>query len=472
MIPEGFYALVTSHEAEVSHENGSCVWPSGIAVASPFTKIAHLITKQFVVFDAPVKGCKTADNVTVQIDVSVVFRIMGDAKRGEDPELVRQFVHRVTPAGLEQQLQDALAEEIRTLARSLKHTEVWACRSPLLAQPVVDCAEHQMGEEELMRVARAQAQASPPKAGRPDPCPGRDAGALEAAMTGTAVTVAMKGALNAQFQRQGVEIADITIQDVILPRGIAQQMEGKTLVRSKQDYEVMEQQFDMQAIRLQNDIDRIKLRHKEEQESEKLGGQRIAQAARDKLLERTAERERELKDFEAQTVSCVSKIRAEGEEITTKLRHEQDSVLQTMRLEAEEISSRLKADTAAQIQSVQAETKLSIAQKRSEAAKILADAEERTNKVLLQARTTELTEKELKVYEALATNPDVVLSDSNEKEFNLMLLADSVLEGARSRGAESHHSILANLNMLRLATCAYGLKGEQPYIPDNSALAG
>jgi len=33
-------------------------------------------------------------------------------------------VHEVTPAGLEQQLKDAMAEEIRTLARSMKHTQV------------------------------------------------------------------------------------------------------------------------------------------------------------------------------------------------------------------------------------------------------------------------------------------------------------------------------------------------------------
>ena len=54
---------------------------------------------------------------------------MGDSSRNEDPELVRSFVHTVTPPGLENQLKDALAEEIRRLARSLRHTEVYACRT-------------------------------------------------------------------------------------------------------------------------------------------------------------------------------------------------------------------------------------------------------------------------------------------------------------------------------------------------------
>ena len=228
MIPHGFYALVTSYGAEVNNK-GSCVWPSGFWLASPFTKVAHLVTKQYIVPDAPVKGCKTADNVTVQIDVSVVFRVMGDTKKGEDPELVRQFVHRVTPAGLEQQLQDALAEEIRTLARSLKHTEVWACRSPLMGLPVPgpDDGVAEEREEELMRAARSQAHSGVRREGksdRPSPAPAREASEVAATMAGTTVTVAMKDALNAQFQRQGVEIADITIQDVTLPEEIATQM--------------------------------------------------------------------------------------------------------------------------------------------------------------------------------------------------------------------------------------------------------
>ena len=72
----------------------------------------------------------------------------------------------------------------------------------------------------------------------------------------------------------------------------------------------------------------------------------------------------------------------------------------------------------------------------------VAIAEENSNKVLLAARSMELTETELNVYEALAKNPDVVVSDSTEKDFNLMLLADSVLGGTKKGGATSHQAIL------------------------------
>mmetsp|Transcript_26804 Transcript_26804/g.48656 ORF Transcript_26804/g.48656 Transcript_26804/m.48656 type:complete len:352 (-) Transcript_26804:640-1695(-) len=54
---------------------------------------------------------------------------MGDAALGEDPDLVRKFVHELKPRGLEQQLRDAQDEAVRALARSLMHTEIYGIRS-------------------------------------------------------------------------------------------------------------------------------------------------------------------------------------------------------------------------------------------------------------------------------------------------------------------------------------------------------
>lgn len=58
------------------------VWPAGFHMGMPWRlKVSNLVTKQNVVFDLPVKGCTTRDNVTVEIDVAIVFRIMGDKDR-------------------------------------------------------------------------------------------------------------------------------------------------------------------------------------------------------------------------------------------------------------------------------------------------------------------------------------------------------------------------------------------------------
>lgn len=54
---------------------------AGLHFGMPWRQVSNLVTKQNVVFDLPVKGCLTRDNVTVEIDVAIVFRIMGDASR-------------------------------------------------------------------------------------------------------------------------------------------------------------------------------------------------------------------------------------------------------------------------------------------------------------------------------------------------------------------------------------------------------
>ncbi len=133
-IPSGCYALVTRHGAdeEYTRSDGSksIVWPPGLHYPyPPWVHVSNLVTMQTIVMDLPVKACKTKDNVTVNIDVALAFRIMGDPDLGEDPNLVRIFVYELTPRGLEQQLRDAQDEEVRTLARSLKHTEIYGIRS-------------------------------------------------------------------------------------------------------------------------------------------------------------------------------------------------------------------------------------------------------------------------------------------------------------------------------------------------------
>ena len=133
-IPTGCYALVTKHGADMDYESAdgtrSTVWPEGLHFFyPPWIGVSYLVTKQSVVLDLPVKACKTKDNVTVNIDMALVFRIMGDEALGEDPELVRNFVYAVKPKGLEQQLRDAQEEAIRGCARSLKHTEIYGIRS-------------------------------------------------------------------------------------------------------------------------------------------------------------------------------------------------------------------------------------------------------------------------------------------------------------------------------------------------------
>lgn len=68
-----------AHEEYVDKRTGarSPVWPSGLHVGPPWLRVSHLVTKQSILFNTKIRGCKTKDNVTAFIETSIVLRVMG-----------------------------------------------------------------------------------------------------------------------------------------------------------------------------------------------------------------------------------------------------------------------------------------------------------------------------------------------------------------------------------------------------------
>jgi len=286
---------------------------------------------------------------------------------------------------------------------------------------------------------------------------------------GVDVTARMEERLNQQFKAQGVEIYDIMIQNITLPSNLTEQMSNRTMVRSKQEYEAMEQQSEMQQIRLKNDVDKVKLTQKESQDMKRVEGGKEIQAARDGLKERQAEREKALNDYNQGTVMEEAKIFAEMNETVTKLGFEKQQVMQSLNLEAMETAASIHQDTHAKVDELEAETKSVIATLEGDAELAMANAEKEADTYLVKAREMELQDKRLDVYDKLARNQDLVLSDSKDSDFNMLMLADNVLATHGSEGEGGHSKLAAELNMLRLATSAYGLR-KDIYIPSDAPL--
>ena len=64
VVPDGCYALVTRFGKDMPYEGDNPVWPAGFYWGPPWYKVSNIVTKQSVVFNMPVKGCKTQDNGT------------------------------------------------------------------------------------------------------------------------------------------------------------------------------------------------------------------------------------------------------------------------------------------------------------------------------------------------------------------------------------------------------------------------
>jgi len=454
-IPEGCYALVTSYGQNLDYE-GKAVWPAGMHTAwNPFDKkISNLVTKQSVVFDMPVKGCKTLDNITVEIDLSIVFRIMGEESKGEDPELVRDFVYRVTPNGLQTQLRDAGEEAVRSLARSILHTEVYGLRNTAgKAQSVpppqqnvnVDVRDDEFVAAEVDNVDTQNEDGTNVTYATHDE---RDAErARLAAAKAQKVTSSFMRSLNSQFKPQGVEITDVIITDVSLPSHIQQQMESKTYVISEQAQQKMQQQYDLLVLSQNEEIETLKQSHKEERLQEKQHAEKERKEVEVMLNEMKATLQAELNSIRQDTEVEIQQINADKELQVARLRQEIQEVLAKERSTSKADAQKMLAETRKKELELKSSADLEASRNTAKASQVLAEAEGKAAPLLAVARQFELDQMKNKVYESLAKNDELIVSAEADPNINTLLLCDSILSEKAGKGNKSQ--VLAELMVLQ-----------------------
>ncbi|CAM9371140.1 unnamed protein product [Ectocarpus fasciculatus] len=459
-IPEGCYALVTDAGADIDYADGQAVWPAGFHTGLPWRKVSNLVTKQNVVFDMPVKGCITRDNVTVEIDVAIVFRIMGDkTKAREHPSLVRKFVHEVGARGLEQQLRGAQEEEVRALARTMKHTEVYGLRNKGTRDAIKGTlASMEAGGEEAHGLHATPMGTPPPDEaatleGQYDE---QDASNAVASSTkGSDHCLKMKDSLNRQFQPQGVMVTAVIIKNVALPPNIAEQMTGKTLVISSVAEQKMNQQYDMQQIVYDQEVDTLNQAHAEQREEEKQNSDQKINEVQIRLGKLKAEAKKtEMHIGEADSVA-VRQIEADFALQTSRLKNSQDAAVTEMRAKSERTAAKLRAETEAFVTEKASEASLEVTKNKAECTAILAEAEGISAPMLEAVKTYTTDNKRVEVIKSLADNPDLVISSSSNEEVNAMMMCDAVLTNVQPGRPLNRSQVLAELVMLQKGSRVY-----------------
>merc|ERR1719443_439855 len=430
-VPEGCYALVTRFGKDHDHHSGSPVWPPGFYFAAPWTKCANLVSKQSVVFNMPVKGCKTQDNVTVQINLSIVFRILGDEAKGEDPALVRNFVYKVTARGLEQQLIDACEEATRSVARTLQHTEVYGLRTDIGGKKlqVHSGASDDHGGD-------LEGDAALREAGVAD-----SDTAAAAANKGRSVAADMRRSLNDQFTPQGVAISDVIITDVQLPDVIVQQMAEKTTVIAQNAAQKMNQEYEMLTLRQQEEIETLKQRKKEDREKERQAGDQKVNEVQVQLDKMKAETKVRLAKIQQESAVHVQNIKADGELEVAKLEQKKQMVITEMKAKANSEAQKLSAETD------MFEAKLEAARNYAASSEMMAKAEGVAAPHVEARKQFETRQKEMLVWEALANNKDLVISGEDNPELNAILLSDAILGDQPAENTKSQ--VLAEMLVMQ-----------------------
>ncbi|CAH0522211.1 unnamed protein product [Peronospora belbahrii] len=430
-VPEGTYALVQKQGQDEDYikpdGRRSPIWPPGMHVASIFTKVAHLVTKQYIVFDTPVKGCKTADNVTVGIDICLILRIVGDESKGEDPELVRRFVYELGPNGLEVQLRAAQDEASGALN--------FRSNRP---------ANHEFHSPKMNKTTDAEAIPTEEK-------------------TFYCVTEDIKHSLNAQFNTYGVQITSVAITNVTLPLEFQKQMQSRTTHLSAIKEQNMKQMSDMQMLQYKEEIDTTKLKRRMMyMEEEQTGKAKCAEIRKDidlinaqsKLADeeisqktivicnnRDVEASLKIAEIEAETVQIAGEINAHCDAEICFI-HAEKAALQ-MQLEATSSEIRVTSE--------------------SKAAKIVALAEGDAAHKLDKYRRHKLEMQKLDMFGSLAKNKQTVVSGDMSysllselvvanRQCNVMLNIDRLMNKTGGDGfPESMH---AHMKLVHSMQCS------------------
>ena len=403
-------------------------------------QVSHLVTKGYVVFDIPCKALKSLDNVTIQMDIACVLRIMGDEKKNEDPNLVCKFVHEVTPRGLQQQLTDAIDEACRVLARSMKHRECYGLRNASIAEDMLEADNARISErnnenESHLFVGSADHTAN--------------TRANFAAAKGEGATARMIATLNRQFKPQGVEITDVMITDIKLPEESVRQMMSKTMVISSNAQEIMTQQFDMQELKYNEANKLMAQTFKEERLREEQQGEQERQAVSIRLQDMKAEEEKENMLIRENNKVLLQSISANCDLEVTKLAQERNAIVTELASKSSQEAARLKAEANRYCVEKISQAQLEVQRNEAASMEVVSNAEGVIAPLLRPFNEHETSLRGLQVFDKFANNKDVVIAPSGNQDVQTMLLCDQILSSSNVQNRSSRSEILSELMLMK-----------------------
>merc|ERR1712159_791806 len=240
--------------------------------------------------------------------------------------------------------------------------------------------------------------------------------------------------LNDQFKQQGIEITDVIITDVQLPATIVQQMTNKTLVLADNAAQKMNQEYEMLTLKQSEEVETLKQRKKEEREKEKQAGDQAVNEVQVQLDKMKAETKVMLNQIKQESKVRVQNITADGNLKVTQLNQEKDAKLTQLRSEAQADAERMKA-----------ETELFESTKLSEAN--LARAEGVAAPYVEARKQFETRQKQMKVWEGLAQNKQLVVSGETNEELNTLMLCDAIIDDPSADGTKSQ--VLAEMLVMQ-----------------------
>ena len=285
------------------------IWPF-------YNKVSHIINRATISYNAPAKNCPTADNVMVNVDLSLTFRI------GPDVDAASTFVYRLGAERLNELLSSVAEESIRGLVYSVTHDKVNDLREDF--------------------------------------------------------ALGMLTTLNQRTASYGIQILNVKITEVILPRDLWQRLERTTAFKTKLGEQ--EKTFE-NKVKVMNDEHVTKLQSIERENARKIQNL-TAEQERFTSAERREMEEKAIGQARVREVNYVSEAdvlmrKALGDEKASKTNAKQNAEAILKKTEVDCDKMLVDAKQNARVDVKNAEAQLKVVEANAEAMLAQAEAEEK-----------------------------------------------------------------------------------------------
>lgn len=404
-IPEGFHTMVSSFGKFLD------IWQPGFHCVYPWVQVSAMVTKQYIVYDTPVKQCPTLDNVMVEIDVSVVFHIK------DNEQDVFNFHYNMGPQKLDEMLMAFQQETVRSMARQKQYSNIYdlmdteELKVPMAAED--DGEAGQIEAEAVLMPGQIAGQQS----FQMTPLNAKSEDDVNEQLENT------KRSMNEKLGPHGVQIYSITITNIVLPIDFRNQMESATTFDSKNRCAAAEQEYNLLVIKDTEKRAQTEQRLKEElMEMQSKNQQRLAQEAKLTALY-VAGTEALVADIREKMNSDLRIVRTDSELKVAKLEKERDLELAEINAQTSAEVVRINTEIDAFIAQEKAHASAVIAAAEAETLKLMSDAEAQAATKLVSRRDFEAKMAQLRIIQNIAHNEQISISGTNKDSVVAQIVA-------------------------------------------------
>lgn len=336
-IPSGPFVLWQKWHKDMGQLSPGVIW-----VWPSWYRVSHIVTRATITYNAPARNCPTADNVMVNVDLSLTFRV------GPDAESARLFVYRLGAHRFDELLSAEAEESIRGLVYGVTHDRV-----------------NDLREE---------------------------------------FALGMLATLNSKVAPYGVQIMNVKITDVKLPQVLQVRLERTTAFKTKMGE--LEKTFENRVRVLEDEATKEleTIRKTNARKIQEIVAERKRYEIERKEMEERAKGDSRVEEVNAVTAADVALKKSRGDEVVAKVKARQNAEALLKKTQVECQKLRMEAEQNANVMIKDSEASLKVAESQAAAMIARAEAEAEGAEALAEKRRYELEWARLEVLKKIAKN--------------------------------------------------------------------